>query len=104
MGGAPVLFVKKKDGTMRMCINYYQLNKLTIKKKYPLSRIDDLFDQLCEASMFSKIDFRSGYRQLKVKDKDVHKTAFKMRYSDYEFLVMSFSLINVPAMFMDLMF
>ncbi|KAL5782564.1 hypothetical protein ACOSP7_007593 [Xanthoceras sorbifolium] len=75
--GAPVLFVKKKDGSMRLCINYRQLNKLTIKNKYPLPRIDDLFDQLIGASVFSKIDLRSRYHQLRVKDSDVQKTAFR---------------------------
>ncbi|GMJ10754.1 hypothetical protein HRI_004744600 [Hibiscus trionum] len=101
--GAPVLFVKKKDGTMRMCIDYRQLNKLTIKNKYPLPRIDDLFDQFRGASVFSMIDLRSGYYQLKVKDVDVPKTAFRTRCEYYEFLVMSFGLTNAPAAFMDMM-
>ncbi|KAL0543848.1 hypothetical protein IC582_018953 [Cucumis melo] len=101
--GAPILFVKKKDGSMRLCIDYRELNKVTVKNRYPLSRIDDLFDQLQGATVFSKIDLQSGYHQLRIKDGDVLKTTFRSRYEHYEFIVMSFGLTNAPAVFMDLM-
>jgi len=101
--GALVLLVKKKDGSMRLCIDYGQLNKVTIKNRYPLPRIDDLMDQLVGARVFSKIDLRSGYHQMKVKDEDMQKTAFRTRYSHYEYLVMPFGVSNAPGVFMEYM-
>ena len=98
-----MLFFKNKYGTIRLCVDYRQLNKMTVKKKYLLPKIDDLFDQLKGASVFSKIDLRSWYHQLRIKDANVHKTAFRTQYGHYEFLVMSFGLTNAPAIFMDLM-
>ena len=98
-----MLFVKKKDGSLRMCIDYRGLNQVTVKNKYPLPYIEELFDQLQGARVFSKLDLRQGYYQLKIKEEDVPKTAFNTRYSHYEFLVMPFGLTNAPTAFMDLM-
>jgi hypothetical protein len=102
--GCPALFVKKKkEGTLRICVDYRPLNAVTIKNKYPLPHIDVLFDQLAKARVFSKIDLRSGYHQIKIRPQDVPKTTFSTRYGLYEYLVMSFGLTNAPAYFMYLM-
>jgi hypothetical protein len=101
--GCPALFVKKKDDSLRLCVDYLPLNAVTIKNKYPLSRIDVLFDPLVGARVFSKIDLRSGYHQIKIRPCDIRKTTFSTRYRLYEYLVMSFGLTNAPAYFMYLM-
>ena len=101
--GAPVLFAKKKGKTLRLCIDYRQLDRVTIKNQYPLPRIDDLFDQLRGARVYSKIDLRTGYHQLRVRDTDIPRTAFRIRYGHFEFTVMPFGLTNALAAFMDLM-
>jgi hypothetical protein len=98
--GAPVLFVQKKDGSQRMCVDYRSLNDVTLKNKYPLPHIEDLFDQMRGARVFSKIDLRSGYHQMKIRPSDIPKTDFLTRYGLYEFIVMSFGLTNAPAYFM----
>jgi hypothetical protein len=95
--------MKKKDGKLRLCIDFRQLNKITVKNKYPLPRIDDLFDQLKDAKIFSKIDLQSRYHQMRINDEDVSKTAFRTRYGHYEFTVVLFGLTNAPTVFMFLM-
>jgi hypothetical protein len=101
--GAPTLFVRKKDGTLRLCIDYRQLNKKTIKNKYPFPRIKNLFEQLRGALVFSKIDLRLGYHQLRIKDEEIHKKTSRTRYGNYEFVVVPFGLMNAPSRFMFLM-
>ena len=100
---AHVLFVKKKEDILGMCIYYKQLNKMTIKKRYPLQRIDDLFDQIGGANFFSKIDLRLGYHQVQVREEDIHKTTFWTRYGHYEFVVIPFGLKNAPATLINIM-
>ena len=101
--GASVLFAKKKDKTLRLCIDYRQLNRVTIKNRYPLPRIDDLFDQLRGVRVYSKIDLRTGYHQLRVRETDIPKKTFRTRYGHFEFTVMLFGLTNAPTAFIDLM-
>ena len=102
--GTPVLFAKKKDKTLRLCIDYRQLTRVTIKNRYPLLRIDDLFDPLRGARVYSKIDLCTGYHQLRVRETDIPKTTFRTRYGHFEFTVMPFGLTNAPVAFMDLMY
>ena len=101
--GAPFLFVRKKDGTLRLCIDFRQLNKATVKNRYPLPRIDDLFDQLRGAKIHSKIDLRSGYHQVRIKEENISKTTFRTRYGHYKFIAVSFGLTNAPTTFMCLL-
>jgi hypothetical protein len=101
--GAPIIFVKKKDGSLRLCIDYRDLNRATVKNRYPMPLIDDLFDQMKGASVFSNIDLRSGYHQLRIKEGDIPKTSFRTRFGQYEFVIVPFRLTNVPTVFMSLM-
>ena len=101
--GAPVIFIRKKDGLWRLYIDYRQLNKATIKNQYSSPRIDDLFDQMKGVTVFSKIDLRLGYHQLRIKEDDIPKTSFKTRFGHYEFTVLPFGLTNAPGVFMSLM-
>ena len=101
--GAPMIFVKMKDGSWRLFIDYRQLNKMTITNQYPLPRVDDLFDQMKGATVFSKIYLRSGYHQLRIREEDIPKIAFKTRYGHFEFVVVPFLLTNAPSVFMNLM-
>ena len=101
--GAPVMFAKKKDKTLQLCMDYRRLNRVTTKNRYPLPRIDDLFDQLRGARVYSKIDLRTGYHQLRVREADIPKMVFRTQYEIFEFIMMPFRLMNAPATFMDLM-
>ena len=101
--GAPVLFVKKKDATLRLCIDFRKLKKVTVKNKYPFPRIDDLFDQLKDEKIFSNIDLRLGYHQVRIKEQDINNIAFRTRYGHYEFTVVPFGLSNALVVFMCLM-
>ena len=101
--GSPILFVKKKDGSLRMCIDYRALNKITIKNKYPLPRIDEFLDRLFDVGVVTKIDLKSGYHQVRVALRDEIKITFRTRYGHFEFLIVPFGLTNAPATFMILM-